>query len=409
MDPEIRHPARDELPAVIRTMNASFLETPDADRVAADVAGTWDLDRLWAAFDGDRLVGTYRSFATELTIPGCARLPAAGVAGVSVMPDHRRRGILRRMVAEEHTASRDRGEAVAVLYAAEYAIYGRFGYGPSCLEATWTLETAGAGFHEEPTGAVEIAPSNAATRDAMIAVFEAWRARSPGEIQRAAYRWDYALGLRPSGWGDDWKGWVALHRDDRGAVDGYVRYHAKDHWERRQPRNTLVIDDMHALGSAAYAALWQFVATLDWVGMVEAERRSPAERLPWLLVNARAATLTESGDGIWVRLFDVPRALEARAYERSGRVVLEVVDGDPVGGRARLALDASPEGATCRPTDQSPDLTLDVAALGAAFLGGTRLVDAVLAQGVDEHRSGALAEADAIFHTLQAPWCSTFF
>ena len=60
-------------------------------------------------------------------------------------------------------------------------------------------------------------------------------------------------------------------------------------------------------------------------------------------------------------------------------------------------------------TDRSPDLTLDVSALGAAYLGGTRLRDAVLATGADEHRDGALAEADRLLRTADEPWCSTFF
>jgi hypothetical protein len=86
-----------------------------------------------------------------------------------------------------------------------------------------------------------------------------------------------------------------------------------------------------------------------------------------------------------------------------------VVDPELSGGRARFRLDVSPEGARCRGTDRSPDLTVHVAAVGAAYLGGTRLRDAVIPTGADEHRPRALAEADALFHTLDEPWCSTFF
>ena len=89
--------------------------------------------------------------------------------------------------------------------------------------------------------------------------------------------------------------------------------------------------------------------------------------------------------------------------------MLEVVDPEAPGGRARFALDAGPSGATCAPTDRSPDLTLDISALGAAYLGWSRLRDAVLPRGVDEHRPGALDEATALFATLEVPWCSTFF
>jgi sterol carrier protein len=53
-------------------------------------------------------------------------------------------------------------------------------------------------------------------------------------------------------------------------------------------------------------------------------------------------------------------------------------------------------------------LTFDVAALGATYLGGSRLRDAVLAHGVDDHRNGALADADALLRTADEPWCSTF-
>ena len=148
---------------------------------------------------------------------------------------------------------------------------------------------------------------------------------------------------------------------------------------------------------------------MDWVGSVKAERRSIAERLPWLLTNARAAQLTSLGDGLWVRLLDLSATLEARAWERSAALVLEVIDDEAHGGRQRIALDVGQDGATCRPTDRTPDLTLDVAALGAAYLGGTSLRQAVIAHGVDEHRSGALAEADAAFRTLDPPWTSTFF
>ena len=44
------------------------------------------------------------------------------------------------MLPVELAAARERGEAVALLYASEYAIYGRFGFGPAVPSATWTVE-----------------------------------------------------------------------------------------------------------------------------------------------------------------------------------------------------------------------------------------------------------------------------
>jgi predicted acetyltransferase len=256
---------------------------------------------------------------------------------------------------------------------------------------------------------VELAKPSEATRDLVMAVYEAWRLRQPGDIRRRDWGWDFDLGLRDNAWDSRWKGFLALHRDESGAVDGYARYRADDKWENRQPRNTLTVDELHALNDKAYMGLWRFLAEVDWVATVKAERRSPSERLRWFLTNARAAVLSEVGESMWVRLFDVPRALEARSYEREGSVILEVVDGEAAGGRTRVKLDAGPAGARAKATKESPDLTLDVSALGAAYLGGTPLRRAVIALGADEHRSGTLAATDALLRTLDEPWCSTFF
>ena len=241
-------------------------------------------------------------------------------------------------------------------------------------------------------------------------MFEAWRARTPGEIRRRESDWEYDLALRTSAWGDDWKGFLALHHDASGSIDGYARYGAgDDRWVQRQPRNTIKLHEMHALTDEANAALWRFLGEIDWVATIRAERRSPSDRLPWLLTNARAADVTEVGDALWVRLFDIAGALAARTYEGEGSLVLEVIDAEATGGRHRVQLDAGPEGARCLATDRSPELTLDVSALSAAYLGGPRLRDAVIATGADEHRPGALLLAERILRTADEPWCSTFF
>ena len=314
------------------------------------------------------------------------------------------------MVAAEHGALQARGEALALLYAAEYPIYGRFGYGPACRESEWTIDARAATFHGDATGRVELVIPSEATRDAIRTVFETWRLGAVGDIRRRDHSWDFDLGLREDAWGPKWKGFLALHHDAAGAIDGYVRYNrADDRWDQGQPRNVVKVDELHGLTDDASAALWRYLAEMDWVATVKAERRSPSDRLPWFLVNARAARVSEFGDGLWVRIFDVPRALAARTYAATASLVLEVLDAEAAGGRTRVHLETSSGGASCRATDRPPDLTLDVSALSAAYLGGTRLGDAVIATGVQEHRAGALAETEAVLRTPDEPWCSTFF
>jgi predicted acetyltransferase len=413
MSIDVRPIHEDELVPWLDAVSTGFLERPDISKIAEEVRPHWDVSRNWAAFEADRIVGTFRSWASELTVPGCGQVKASAVTGVGVLPTHRRRGILSRLAAAEHDAARERGEVVAMLFASEYPIYGRFGYGPATTTATWTLDAKGTGFHasDGTEGTVELIPPDESGEATARDVFETWRVRRPGEIWRRPITWISDFGRGGSAWGPPWKGFVVVHRDEAGAVDGYARYHVDEKWEQRLPRSVLLVDDLHALTDRAYAALWRFLGTTDWVATVKAEKRSPSERLPWLLTNARAAVPSEIGDGLWVKLLDIPGTLAARTYDRVGSLALEIIEADGADGerRTRVLLDASSGGTTCRVTKRSPDLTLHASALGAAYLGGTRLRDAVLARGADEHRPGALAEADALFATLDPPWCSTFF
>ena len=156
---------------------------------------------------------------------------------------------------------------------------------------------------------------------------------------------------------------------------------------------------MHGLTSDARVGLLRFLASVDLVTSLRIERRH-ADGPPAVAPDERSGGRpTDVGDGMWVKLHDIPAVLEARSYEMSGAIVLEVIVRDGEGARVRVALDAAPDGARAVPTDRSPDLTIDAAALGAASLGGTRLRNAALAHGWDEHRPGALDTADRLLAT----------
>jgi predicted acetyltransferase len=408
---EIRNADPSEYREAVEVVATAFLDRPDIDRLADAVRSSWIPARTWIALDGGKIAGVFRSWPTELTVPGGGRLPVAAVGPVTVLPTHRRRGILRGLAAADDRAIRVRGEAAALLHASEFGIYGRYGYGPATRSTDWTIRTiAAGGVHGTPKGSIELLPpTDQATRDTLKAVFEAWRARQAGEILRRDLDWDLYLGIDEAPWGHRWKGWVAVHRDEAGAADGYVRYTGESKEEDLLPNGVLKVDELVGLTDAAYADLLRYVLGVDLIRTVKLENRAESERARWLVRNARAVSDSASWDSMWVRLFDVRAALEARAYERESCLVLEVVDEGAVGGRVRLELDASPDGSRCTPTDRSPDLTLPVAALGAAYLGGTRLRDITVGTGADEHRAGALAQADALLRTSEEPSCSSHF
>ena len=275
----VRTVERGDLPSWVDSLTTAFLQRVDNEKVAEDFATRWDLNRTWGAFDGDRVVGTYRTWETELTVPGGAQLPASAVSAVTVRPTHRRQGLLRQMTAAEHAAIRRRGEVFGLLYAAEFPIYGRFGYGPGTRIGTWTLDTARTGFLAGDARSVEQLPSSPSTKEVVKQVFERARPLAVGQIRDRDYRFDFDLGLLESHWEKLWKGWVIVHRDGKGEPDGYARYRAEDKWVEGEPQSMITIDTLIAVTDDAYASLWRFLAEVDLVAKVKAEGRPLSERL----------------------------------------------------------------------------------------------------------------------------------
>jgi predicted acetyltransferase len=412
MPTTIRPITADELPAWFEAFGTAFyIWASDPHAAAASRGPHMDLDRSLAAFEDDRIVGTYRSFPTRLTVPGGARLGVGAVSAVSTRPTHRRQGILTRLITRDLWASAERGEAASILIAAEWPIYGRYGYGPATWQAQWTLHNRAAGFGLPPVGTIEILDALAA-RQLVPAIYEAYVAATPGAIDRPDHRWDGDLGLVDTPGRPKWKGQVIVHRDPGGRPDGYARFHGEENWVDMRPEHKMLVDELHGATAEAELDLWRHLAQMDLTATITAEVRREHEPMQWVLANPRAAQVTGRADFLWLRLLDIEQALAARTYEHDGDLILEitdVLDGKPGPAAGTYRLSVQGRTATCSRTDANADLTIDVRALGAAYLGGTRLADAARAGGTTEHRAGALSDADRLFRTADEPWCSTWF
>jgi len=408
----IRTVRPDELPAWFEAFGSAFyfwLFDPNA--LAAARRDAFEIERMVGAYDGDTIVGTFRTFASQLTLPGGARVPVSSVSGVSVRPTHRRRGTLRRLIADDVERATARGDAASVLISAEWPIYGRFGFGPATWQTSWTLRPRAARPEVEPVGSIEFVDGLAA-RKLIPELYDRYAAGQPGELSRPDYRWDEALGLVEISGRPRWRGSIALHRDESGALDGYARYHGDEVWEDMVADNVLILDELHALTEEAELDLWRFLAQMDLTATIRADTRRVHEPLRWYLADGRAARGGGALDFLWLRPLDVPRLLGERRYERDGSLVVavaDVVDGKPGPGAGTYRLEVSDGTGNCRRTDEAPELTLEVRALGASLLGGTRLADACRAGGAITHRAGALERADALLRTADPPWCSTWF
>ncbi|MFD4571692.1 GNAT family N-acetyltransferase [Streptomyces sp. NPDC058417] len=402
-----------DVPDWFRTLRTGFLRTPTApdDQIAARrsvLAGS----RTYGAFDDGRCVACFRSFPQELTVVGGATVPADAISNVATLPTHRRRGLLTRLMRADLDAAKERGDVVATLVAAEYRIYGRYGFGPATSLTEWTIDVARSGLDDRlpvpaDGGRVDLVRPEE-VRVIGPVLHDRLRRGQPGAVSRPDHWWDVETGLLPLH-GEWTEPFYAVYRAADGEVRGLVAYRADDRWEdSKQPATTATVDWLLAVTPAAERALWHYLCSVDWVTRVKSGTRGPDDLLPDLLPDPRAARVTTQADWLWVRFLDVVRALEARTYEGSGALVLEVADRDGYAG-GRYLLEAGPDGASCAPTTRDADLALDVADLAPLWLGDRSAVRLAALGRLAEQRAGAAREADALLRTSRRPWCPDIF
>src|SRR5258708_32842232 len=122
-----RPPAPAEMPEFHRVSEYAFSDTWDPEELEAE-SSLLPRDRLVTADEDGSLVCQGGAFEFQMAVPGgSARCP--GITSIAVLPTHRRRGILTGMMSYHHQMAHEAGEPVAALWAAESAIYPRFGYG----------------------------------------------------------------------------------------------------------------------------------------------------------------------------------------------------------------------------------------------------------------------------------------
>lgn len=368
-------------------------------------------DRLVAAYDGGTPVGTGAVLSLRLTVPG-GEIAAGGVTEISVLPTHRRRGILRGMMAWLLDDIRTHGEPVAILWASEAAIYPRFGYGIASLGATLEIPTAAGAFREPPPveGTLRLV-EGAEASPALHDVYERARGARAGFVTRPEAMWDHLLRDVESEREGAGATLTALHEVD-GRVEGYVRYRMRPAWLPAGHDNTVEVRELIATTSRSERALWRLLLDLDLTARVRASDQPVDSPLLLLLAEPRRMRFM-LGDALLLRLVDLPAALAARTYAEPGTVVLDVVDpGAPWNtGRWRLTAGAGSGdacdgcAATAERTEEPADLALSVTDLGSAYLGGFSFAALERAGRVAELAPGGAARADAMFAISRAPWC----
>lgn len=342
-------------------------------------------DSTLVACDGRDIVGMAHYLDLQLTVPGGAVLPAAGVTWVAVSPTHRRRGVLRAMYTELHERIADKRYPIAALTASEGGIYSRFGYGPATIERELTIDRRVAEFHADvpdPGGVRSVRPAE--ERDEICMLYDRWRRETPGGLFRSQTLWDdvFADHEKNRSGGSEW--FAFLH------PDGYALY--RTHGDGQSVAR---VDDVTAGTPEAHVALWRALLGLDLREKV-IYKTYPDDPLPYLLTDARAAATSAVEDDLWLRIMDIPAALEARRYQGELSAVLEVVDGFRSDG-GRFALQIRDGQAQCTPTDAPADIRMNLDVLGSLYLGAHHPSVFVNSHRLHSNKTGLIQRLGAAF------------
>lgn len=359
----------------------------------------------------DTPVASFASWITELTAPG-GTLPACAISAVTVAPTHRRRGILREVMAGELRIAAELDVPIAALTVSESTIYGRFGFAPAAHATRWEIDTRRAGWVGPlAPGRIDFITRETG-RDLTRALHDRVRLSSPGEIALPPGHEDRFFGTRADAKkGDELR--VVQYRSvstggDAGEVDGLAVYRVTE-GAGDFAASTLDLGYLLAGTDEAYAGLWRFLLQLDLIGMVRASELAVDEPLWWMIADQRAASISVR-DHQYLRILDVPAALGARRYDVADSVALEVTDPlDLAAGTFVLLVDESGEASVDivdEPPLGIPLVRLGVADLSALLVGGVSAVTLARAGRLETEDAERIAR---LFQTTAAPRLSFWY
>ena len=372
----------------------------------------FDRRRMFGFKVGRRWVSTCGDFERKLTVPGGAAVPTAAVTVVTVHPPYRRRGLLTAMMTHQLEKVAERGEPLAVLWASESLIYGRFGYGPASSRAV--IKGVNARLQFLPaigqTGSVD-----EVTREQFFKVARPLHAsmvaEHPGAFVRDDIIWEFATFDLPFARRGGTELRYVVHYDANGDADGFATYRFKADFGEF-PEGEVRVKEVWADDPDAYAGIWRYLLDLDLARTFRHWAVPLDEPLRHLMADARSVE-TQVTDNLYLRVVDVEAALRARKYAAGVDLVIEV--DDPLlpanSGCYRIVTDGDPEGSGAEVTRVSsrPDLSMGILELGTIYLGGVRLQQLHQVRRVTEHTPGAVAAASTAFGWHRAPWCPDMF
>jgi predicted acetyltransferase len=381
-------------------------ELPELQRITSYAFGGFDgqpppwihPDWTMCAFVDGRIATTFGAWPFRVRLNGRST-SMAGVTMVATLPEFRRRGLLRQVMTKALAEQRERGQALAILWASMGAIYQRYGYGLASTNVTYEVDPRQILFAhgDRAEGSVRLYSQQEA-RPIFEAIYKEFSRPRNLMIQRSGALWD----IRQQG---D-KQQFGVYHDGAGAPRGFLGFETGN-----EARQTIAVNDWAALDPDAYRGIWEFLGYHDLVGKVRWQRVPEDDPAPLLFLEPRELR-RQTGDAIWMRVTDVAAALPLRPYGDADAFTIAVTDPICDWNDGTFVLETTGEESSATRIDGPPariDLAMPVSSLAVLLSGhrsATTLARAGLLRAEDDE---TLTRADRVFATAYAPWCNDNF
>lgn len=329
----------------------------------------------YGLFAGDEL----RCVCRHLFFRACLRddwHDLAGLAAVATPPEHRRRGLVARLLRESLRDYRDRGIALSGLWPFEHPFYRRYGWETVNNYAAYECDPDALAFADDRRDGSFRRIDVDDWRD-LESAYSAFAERYALTFERTERWWRRRVF---AGWRED--PYVAAWERD-GEVRGYLTYTVEENDEG----NLLRVGELTPADHEAYLHLLRYLRYHD--SQVDRVRFSgpPDARLLDLADDPREIECTIR-PGPMVRLVDVPTALEAASYPRTveGSLAIEVQDPTAAWNDDTFRMAVEDGALECARAEGSADASVDVNTLSQLY-AGYRPLD-------DLERSGTLTVRD---------------
>ncbi|WP_245641970.1 GNAT family N-acetyltransferase [Nonomuraea candida] len=344
---EIRDLTPEDLDDVLDLRKRSFglLSPDDREKWRKAVVPTLAEGRYLGMFDGARLTAAARLRQFTQWWHGRPQ-PMAGIAGVTVSPEDRGRGLGTRLMRAVIERGAELGDAVSVLFPATTALYRGVGY--EHAGAQHNVRLSGEVLRGiRPSGQVKLRRMGPADAAEVVSVLHRVHgaARSSGPVC-----WDERT----------WSLWLAEEDDFLYlADDGLAVYRWKG--------DELEVDTIAAASADTLRALWALVGSASTVAPQVVAAVAPDDPVLWLLPERTREQVKQVR---WMfRVLDVAAAVERRGYPSTAACSAVVTVDDPIRGGGTWRLEISGGSGSATPVPDGDGVKLSVNGFSALYAG----------------------------------------